>query len=371
MRESMFHSSVMTTVPMAISMIRVRLNGQFMATIAIQWVSITSCRVYGAVKLNFAGFDDDIYEWPAGGLPIDYGSLHEEQSPDTPYSVLECQGGSWDPWGGYDYNKTAASLGPEYERIFFKNIYSFGATVFNVYMGAGGTNWGNMGYPEGYTSYDYGSVITEARTVEREKFSEIKLQAMFLQSSPAYLTAVPQNNSNANGSYTGNMNIATTALLGNVTNFYILRHATYDSLSTEKYSITLPTSKGNLTIPQLGGEMSLVGRDSKFHVTDYDIDGINLLYSTAEIFTWRKFDTGHVLVVYGGPGETHELSIVSGGKATVVEGNKDQVRFSMRSESTVVQYTAGVNRVIVKLSNGLYIHLLGNKTSSILQKTRS
>lgn len=154
-------------------------------------------------------------------------------------------------------------------------------------MGVGGTNWGNLGYPEGYTSYDYGAPITELRTIERENYSELKLQAMFLQSSPAYLSAIPQNNTYANGSYTGNPKIATTALLGNKTNFFVIRHAAYNSLSTDEYKMNLPTSKRNVSIPQLGGSLSLIGRDSKFHVTDYDIGGINMLYSTAEIFTWR------------------------------------------------------------------------------------
>ncbi|KAJ5811527.1 hypothetical protein N7474_007828 [Penicillium riverlandense] len=311
------------------------------------------------------GFDDDIYQWPANALPTDYGELHEEMAPDTPYSVMEFQGGSWDPWGGYGYNKTAARLGPPYQRIFFKNIYSFGATVFNVYMGAGGTNWGNLGYPEGYTSYDYGAPITELRTVERENYSELKLQAMFLHSSPEYLSAVPQNNSHANGSYTGNTNIATTALFGNTTNFFVLRHAEYDSQTTEKYQISLLTSKGNTTIPQLGGSLSLVGRDSKFHVTDYDIAGLNLLYSTAEIFTWRLFGDKRVLIVYGGPGEVHELAIEQGGKPVVVEGSKDSVKFDNKSDSTVIQYTVGETRTIVMLSSGLYVYLMvsGNFTN--------
>ena len=68
---------------------------------------------------------------------------------------MEAQGGSWDPWGGYGYNDTALRVGAEYERVFYKNYYSFGVKIFSVYMTAGGTNWGNMGYPQGYTSYDY------------------------------------------------------------------------------------------------------------------------------------------------------------------------------------------------------------------------
>lgn len=144
---------------------------------------------------------------------------------------------------------------------------------------------GNLGHPGGYTSYDYGAVITEERTVEREKYSEAKLIANFFQSSPAYLTAVAQNNSNANGSYTDNGAIATTALFGNETNFFVIRHAAYNTYDTTDYHITLPTSKGNLTIPQLGGSLSLHGRDSKVFVTDYDVGGVSMLYSTAEVFT--------------------------------------------------------------------------------------
>jgi hypothetical protein len=34
----------------------------------------------------------------------------------------------------------------EFERVFYKNNYGFGVTVFNLYMTFGGTNWGNLGY---------------------------------------------------------------------------------------------------------------------------------------------------------------------------------------------------------------------------------
>ena len=45
----------------------------------------------------------------------------------------------------------------------------------------GGTNWGNLGYAEGYASYDYAAAITENRELTREKYSEIKLQGNFLK----------------------------------------------------------------------------------------------------------------------------------------------------------------------------------------------
>ena len=161
-------------------------------------------------------------------------------------------------------------------------------TVFNIYMTYGGTNWGNLGYLDVYTSYDYAAVITEDRTVSREKYSEAKLIANFVQTSPAYWTAISQNNHQANGLYTGNSALTVTALFDDKTKFFIIRHAAYNTSDAIEYRIMLPTSSGNITVPQLGGQLSLHGRDSKFHVSDYDIGGINLLYSTAEIFTWKK-----------------------------------------------------------------------------------
>lgn len=79
------------------------------------------------------------------------------------------------------------------------------------------------------SSYDYGSAITESRTVVREKYSELKLEANFLKVSPAYLTSRPQNllPNTINGSYTGNNALAVTKLLdveGNQTAFYVVRY---------------------------------------------------------------------------------------------------------------------------------------------------
>jgi hypothetical protein len=72
-------------------------------------------------------------------------------------------------------------------------------------------------------------------------------------------------------------------------------------------------------IQQLGGGLTLSGRDSKWHVTDYNLGDITLLYSTAEIFTWQKFEQKTVLVVYGGAGELHELAVVTSKPATLVD----------------------------------------------------
>lgn len=200
-------------------------------------------------------------------------------------------------------------------------------------------------------------MISEERLVDREKYSEAKLEANFLQASPAFLTADYQNTTHTNGSYTGNPDLAVTALFGNTTKFFVIRHAAFNSLEDTEYSITLPTSQGNISIPQMGGKLSLNGRDSKFHVTDYDIGGVNVLYSTAEIFTWKKYGDKRVLVVYGGPNEEHELAISDAGKADIVEG--DDVKSQEKGGATVLHYKTSSERKVVKLENGVYVYLLG------------
>ncbi|KAK7561742.1 putative beta-galactosidase [Phyllosticta paracitricarpa] len=305
------------------------------------------------------GFDcANPYTWPDGNLPTDRNILHEQQSPTTPHSVLEFQGGSFDPWGGLGFDQCSELLNHEFERVFYKNNYGFGITLLNIYMIFGGTNWGNLGHPGGYTSYDYGSVIRETRVIDREKYSELKLEANFLQVSPAYWTAEPQNGTN--GSYTDTDALHVTALLGNVTNFYVIRHSAYNSLDSTTYKFTVPTSAGNLTIPQLNGTLTLNGRDSKFHVTDYDVGGYNLLYSTAEIFSWKKYDSKTVLVVYGGPGEQHEAAF-TGVDASLVEGSG--VTIAKKGDATVLSWVVSTSRKIVKVGDDLYVYILDRNSA--------
>ncbi|KIW20461.1 hypothetical protein PV08_01036 [Exophiala spinifera] len=288
--------------------------------------------------------------WPAGQLPTDYWQRHLRQSPSTPYSIPELQGGSFDPWGGPGFQKCGVLVGSEFERVFYKNYISFGIKFLNLYMIYGGTNWGNLGHPNGYTSYDYAAAIAEGRQVDREKYSQLKLIGSFVKASPAYLDADPLHNSTT--LYTDSKDLLVTPLMSNssVTTFYVLRHANYTSQASTSYKLILRTSAGNITVPQSGGTLALHGRDSKVHVTDYDINGTNVLYSTAEIFTWKDFGQKKVLLVYGGPGEHHEISISSASTPSLVEGPEAGVTMKCGSQAVVAWDTAPQRR-IVKVDN--------------------
>jgi hypothetical protein len=82
-------------------------------------------------------------------------------------------------------------------------------------------------------SYDYGSAIGEARTLN-EKYTELKLQGLFLRSSPAFTkTNVVGNSSAASGAVHVSDDMALVVQLKNPdtgTGFWIARQS--DSTST-------------------------------------------------------------------------------------------------------------------------------------------
>jgi beta-galactosidase len=225
----------------------------------------------------------------------------------------------------------------------------------------GGSNWGNLGHQGGYSSYDYGAPITESRNLTRQKYSELKLLGNFIKvSAPSYLIATPGILSA--GVYTDTTTLTTTPLLGNNSaSFFVVRQSNYASLDTVNYKLTVPTSAGNLTIPQLGGELTLIGRDSKIHVVDYDVAGTKILYSTAEVFTWKEFTDSKVLVLYGQEGEYHEVAISSSTSATI-QSSSSGVTSENAGDQIVIGWNVSSERQIVQVDD-LKILLLSTPTS--------
>lgn len=235
--------------------------------------------------------------------------------------------------------------------MFLSMFYCFHQQIFAYFLHS---------HPGGYTSYDYAAALREDRRVDREKYSEQKLQANFIKVSPAYLTATRGNASTT--AWTTTADLTVTPAFEGSTGFYFLRHSKYNSLASTSYKLKIPTSAfGNITVPQLNDtSLTLNGRDSKVHVSDYSIGGATLVYSTAEIFTWHKYEDKTVLVLYGGPGETHELVLAVTGYETL-EG---EVRTIATRGYTLINWKATEQRKVVKVgvSEFIYVYLLGMET---------
>ncbi|KAJ7590547.1 glycoside hydrolase family 35 protein [Mycena floridula] len=339
----------------------------------------TSVDIYGydSYPNGFDCFNSDV--WASDAVPEQLCFMsnfsnrwlwasHMSINPQTLNAVYEFQAGAFDPWGGAGYEACAARLGPEFERVFYKAQFAMSTTVFNLYMIFGGTNWGGISHPGGYSSYDYGASLTEDRTL-REKYYELKLQANFRAVSPAFLTTRPMNNGAAQGSFTGNMALTTTQVLdvvGNQTGFYVVRQTDASSFAVQTYKLTVPTSIGNITIPSIGNaELTLNGRDSKIHVVDYQAGKTTLLYSTGEIMTWATIDNRDIIVLYGSSGELHETAIKFTGaapKASVVSGHGVLKQTTLSGNSLVLQYTTS-GQTVVQVGPSIVLYIVDRETA--------
>lgn len=119
--------------------------------------------------------------------------------------------------------------------MFYKQNIAVGATAQSFYMTYGGTNWGWLGMPENYTSYDYGAAIRENRQLD-PKYDEDKLIGYFTQSvAPLTKTeairATPPDDSAVVD--TARMNPDTK------TQFHVLRHGNSTSTAVDKTHISL------------------------------------------------------------------------------------------------------------------------------------
>ncbi|MEV8565142.1 beta-galactosidase [Streptomyces sp. NPDC051322] len=150
----------------------------------------------------------------------------------------EFQGGAFDPWGGPGYDKCAQLINDQFANVFYKQNIAVGATAQNFYMTYGGTNWGWLGMPENYTSYDYGAAIRENRQLD-PKYYEDKLIGYFTQAvtpltkTDAIKAARPDDAAVVD---TARMNPDTK------TQFHVLRHGDSTSTAVDKTHISLDFS---------------------------------------------------------------------------------------------------------------------------------
>jgi hypothetical protein len=192
----------------------------------------------------------------------------------------------------------------------------------------------------------------------REKYSELKLEANFFKVSKEYLVAIPQNQTNT--SYVSTNAITVTPLLTNSTSFWIVRQSNFSSFGSTDYTITLPTSAGNISIPSIGGSLVINGRDTKIMVTDYSVGSYGILYSSAEVFTWQNYGSKTILILYGGSSELHEIAFKTNVKPEVLEGQLANSKTS--SDRTTVQWEVSSTRTVLKMNN-LYIYLVDRNTA--------
>ena len=115
------------------------------------------------------------------------------------------------------------------------------------------------------------------------------------------------------------------------------------------FKITVPTSKGPLSLPTTTDGVALHGRQSKLIITDYTFGTSgSLAYTTASIFFAGTIGQRDVLFLYGASDQSHEFAFTPAGTAGV-RAESTQLRFAHACRSggktmtvTVLEGTTGL-----------------------------
>ncbi|KAG7094115.1 hypothetical protein E1B28_007729 [Marasmius oreades] len=293
-----------------------------------------------------------------------YFSAHKSVAPSNPLCLAEFGGGFLINWGagtrgGTGFEKFSNDLtNAAYENVFYKENYAQTATIMNVYMLFGGTNWGQTAAPVSYSSYDYGAGINENR-IATPKMNEMRLQGLFLRVSRDLLSS----NLIANGTNYTTSSLIHTAELRNPSSgsaFYVTRHDDSRSVALTTTQLRISTSVGSLLVPQTG-VITFNGRDSKILVTDYTFGRHNtkILYSTAEIMTWTTIDDTDYVVFYTGSREAGETVILLSSAPEVDMSNAPNAKSSFTNSRLILNYNLiGTQFIRVSGSTSLVVIML-------------
>ncbi|XVS67966.1 beta-galactosidase [Actinosynnema sp. CA-299493] len=258
---------------------------------------------------------------------------------DAPVYAAEYQAGAIDLRdAGYD--KCRELTGPNYMKVFYKNnAISSGATMYGYYMTFGGTSWGWLPQPNDvYTSYDYGSAITESRQLTA-KYDEFKRQGYFM-TTVAPLTKTDETAAPAPADPAVLTRARANPDTG--TQFVLVRQAELAGVDDVSTTLDWSTPDGRYQVP-----VRVNGRDAKVLVAGYDLGGQRLVWSSSEILTHVDVSGRDVAVLYGRAGEQGS-TVLRYDSAPTVEVLDGQVRGSFADGDLRLDYThTGLSRVLV------------------------
>jgi len=229
----------------------------------------------------------------------------------TPLFVAEFQGGWYDGWGSGGYDAAYDFFGPSYFTILDKSLLGQGFSMINRYMFYGGTNWGYLSNPEVYTSYDYSAPIREWGVLSTT-YAAMKKVGMFVEAFPDLIAAsdhieVPREYCEEPRAFYRCRQSLHENKDGSHPWLTFLRNG--DTAEEYRTHIQVEWQAGIHTIPQAPDLfIPLPKRSMRIVVSNYDLGGLTLLYSTFELLTRVPHRDSTILAVYGGRGEEGEIA---------------------------------------------------------------
>lgn len=289
-----------------------------------------------------------------GALPNTFEDPHTKGwGAKSPIFLAELGNGWFDPWAGQGYDYWRKQRGTSAENIINKHIIGEGGTIISSYMTYGGTSWGYLPFPGGYTSYDYGAAINEERQLDDKTAQQKKIGLMLQSVKPIAKTdRIAENTSSDNVFY-----IIERENPDSKTKFYFVRHNKTNSTGDDTYSLPIKTAETDITVP-----VRVNGQTSKVVTANYDFGRQHLVYSTNEIFTQFSNNNEDTLVVYSDKNDPNQtvLKYDKEPEVSVETGKVDKKWDATKKNLTLSNQFDGLANVQIKSGNSTLRLIMGS-----------
>ncbi|KAI8386870.1 glycoside hydrolase superfamily [Blakeslea trispora] len=200
---------------------------------------------------------------------------------DSPMFIPELQGGWFNHYQlQHTYDQIFDFYGDEYTKLILESSLAQGVTMASTYIIYGGTNWGAIGDPDVYTSYDYSGCIREFGMLSSRGRNVRKTMLLTRSFDPYFTMTERVTRPNVKPSISHVLNLQREAVSGdqNVT-FTFLRN--FDRKKRETFDITVKEETGSLTV-----SCFLPYKTSFIAVGNYTAaNGAHLIFSAIPILT--------------------------------------------------------------------------------------
>ncbi|MBN2156968.1 MAG: beta-galactosidase [Candidatus Lokiarchaeota archaeon] len=213
-----------------------------------------------------------------------------------PLFIPELQGGWYNHWTIlYGYDELYTYFGPTYQKVLCQSFLAQGVTAMSLYMFYGGTNYGSIGNPEVYTSYDYSACIREYG-YQSDRMRHFRLFSLFTRSFNDSLTET--NPIDKIDIYCSQKDILYKQRRSlNGTDFYFFRN-----FNEHKQEFTIELDDGTV-VPKLQ-KQHLEYKDGFIAVGNHKLnENFTIKFCSLPIILKSKFRDGTLLVVYQNGGE--------------------------------------------------------------------
>lgn len=232
---------------------------------------------------------------------------------DSPPFIAEMQAGWFDKWDGSGYKHIRDALGDEHINIMTKTALSQGVTLFNHYMAAGGTNWGDLACDEVYTSYEFTAPIDEFGVLQPNFFKAKELN-YFVDSFDFTCTEPKEFDF-----FQENIYVKMRHDLNNDCDWLFIRN-----MNSEPTVINLP----------FGKSVKLKPYDMKICPVNLKLKGCTVEFSDVEIFSRLKNENKEVIFLLAD--KDSNLYIKDG--ETISGDKKDFDKFSYYTDDKKTQF---------------------------------